>query len=100
VDTARLKLARQALAAHKAQLATAANKDQVRRAIKAAEGRIKELEEDKVPAVGSTVRITRADAKSATGTIVAITYDSPFPYKVMGGGFLHHLGLSDFELES
>ena len=41
-DTA-LRLAEQALAAHRRRLITATNKDEVRRAIKATQGRIKEL---------------------------------------------------------
>lgn len=43
MDT-RLKLLKQNLAAFKARLATAADKDQIRRAIKATEDKIREIE--------------------------------------------------------
>lgn len=44
MDSNKLKLARQVLASHKAKLPSAADKDQVRRAIAATVARIKELE--------------------------------------------------------
>lgn len=43
MQNAKIKLAEQALAAHKRLLATSANKDQVRRSIAAAQARLDEL---------------------------------------------------------
>lgn len=45
MNASKIKLAEQVVASHKAKLATAANKDQVRRAIAAAEARLRELRE-------------------------------------------------------
>ncbi len=43
MNETKIKLAEQALASHRAKLATTANKDQVRRQIKATEARLAEL---------------------------------------------------------